>query len=113
MTIEESLVAYLSTKLPVHVSGDVPSPRPSRFVTVEQTGSSTANHVYSPTVAVQSWAGSRTEASELNELVKKVMAEAVYAPEISRCKLDTDYNFPDLETLHPRYQAIFEITFLG
>ena len=34
---------------------------------------------------------------------------AVLLTEISRCALDTDYNYPDLATKRPRYQALFEI----
>jgi hypothetical protein len=113
MTAEEFIIQYLANTLTVPVSGDVPSPKPERFVTVEQVASKTENHVYHPRLAVQSWAESRNDASDLNEEVKKAMAAAVAAPEISRCALDTDYNFPELELKHPRYQAMFEITYLG
>lgn len=113
MTAEEFIVQYLANALSVPVSGDIPSPMPERFVTVEQVASKTENHVYHPRIAVQSWAGSRNDASDLNEEVKKAMSAAVAAPEISRCALDTDYNFPELELKHPRYQALFDITYLG
>lgn len=113
MNTEEFIIKYLSEKLDVPVSGEVPNPLIESFVTVEQTGSRTENHLYHPTLAIQSWAESRAKARALNEKVKNAMAAAIFCPEISRCALDTDYNFPDLELKHPRYQAIFAITFLG
>lgn len=112
MTAEEFFIEYLSNALPVPVSGDVPNPKPERFVTLEQTGSRTENHIYHPTLAVQAWAETRAEAGELNELVKAAMLEAISQPRISNCQLDTDYYFPELEMQHPRYQAIFAITYL-
>lgn len=113
MTVEEFYVDYLSEMLDVPVSGDIPSPMPSQFVTLEQTGSNFSNHIYQPALAVQSWAESRAEAANLNEQVKAAMAASVSRPEIGRCHLDTDYNHPDLETLKPRYQAEFEIVYLN
>lgn len=113
MTAEEFIVSYLATALEEPVSGDIPEPLPERFVTVEKTGSKLENHIYQPTLAVQSWAESRAEAAALNERVKRAMARAITFKEISRCALDTDYNFPELELKHPRYQAIYQITYLG
>ena len=112
MTVEEFFVDFLSDALDVPVSGDIPDAMPESFVTLEQTGSRTENYLYHPTLAVQSWASSRADASALNEKVKAAMARAIEQPQISRCQLDTDYNFPELEMKHPRYQAIFEITYL-
>lgn len=109
MTIEAFVVQYLSERLDAPVSGDIPGNRPARFVTVEQTGSRFSNYVTTATVAVQSWAESRAEAMALNERVKAAMAEAVSMAEISRCVLETDYNFPDLTSKTARYQAVFEI----
>lgn len=113
MTVEEYFVAYLAPILKVHVSGDIPSPMPERFVTLEQTGSSLENYMYKPVIAVQSWAQTRLDAVNLNEQVKAAMLAAVSLPEVSSCRLSTDYNFPDLESKRPRYQAIFEITYLN
>ena len=112
MTAEEFLVEYLSTALSVHVSGDVPSPKPERFVTVEQLGSRTEDYLYHPRLAIQSWAMDRSTAAKLNEEVKAAMAKAITQPKVSSCELENDYYFPELEIKQPRYQAIFEITYL-
>ena len=109
MTIEAFLILYLSSRLPVRVSGDIPSPMPDSFVTVEQTGSRLENRIRSATIAVQSWAPTRAEAATLNELVENAMADAVSMPEISRCALDTSYNYTDISRKHPRYQAVFSV----
>lgn len=109
MSIEEFLIGYLGAHIDAPVSGDVPSTRPERFVTLEKTGSGHKDHIHRADIAVQSWAGSRSEASALNELVIAAMEMANAEPEISRCALTNDYNFPELETKSPRYQAVFEV----
>lgn len=109
MTIEEYVIAYLDNTLSYPVSGDVPSPMPEEFVTVEKTGSGNLDHINTETIAIQSWSMSRANAMQLNELVKEAMAMMNAQPEISRCHLDTDYNFTDLDSKRPRYQAVFEI----
>lgn len=110
MTIEEFIIQYLAARLPVPVSGDVPSPVPSSFVTVEKTGAGSANKINSATVAIQSWAESRSDAALLCAEVEAIMGGIAAEPEISRCALDTSYNFTDLTRKKPRYQAVFSIT---
>lgn len=112
MTAEEFVVQYLNSELPVPVSGDIPAPRPQRFVTVEQTGSRFADFLYHPTIAVQSWAESRVEAARLNALVKNAMTKITNNDGVSSCTLSNDYNHPDLDSRTARYQAIFSITYL-
>ena len=110
MTIEEFIILYLSGRLSVPVSGDVPSPVPVSFVTVEKTGAGRENRIDSATIAIQSWAASRDAAARLCAEVEAAMGGIIAEPEISRCALDTSYNFPDLSRERPRYQAVFSIT---
>ncbi len=110
MSIEEFVISFLGEALEEPVSGDVPEAG-TRFVTVEKTGGSVRDHIRHATIAVQSWAESRAEADKLNEQVKAAMAMAIARPEISRCALTNDYNYPDLETKRPRYQALFDIVY--
>lgn len=112
MTIEEFVILYLSGRLPVRVSGDVPSPMPDSFVTVEQTGSGRVNRISSATLAVQSWAPTRAAAAALNAQVEAAMEAMAAEPEISRCALDTSYNYTDTATRRPRYQAVFDVVHL-
>ena len=83
MTIEEYIIDYLatalattvgSTTIPFPVSGDVPSPVPDRFVTVEQTGADAENKIRFATIAVQSWHTSRAKAAELNARTHEKLA---------------------------------------
>ena len=110
MNIEEFVILFLSGRLSVPVSGDVPSPVPESFVTVEKTGSGRSNLINSATIAVQSWAASRAAAADLCTQVESVMDSLSAEPEISRCAIDTSYNFPDQARNKPRYQAVFSIT---
>lgn len=111
MTIEEFIILYLSGILSVPVSGDVPNPMPASFVTVEQTGSRETDKIRTATIAVQSWAQTRAGAGRLNKAVEEAMADMISEPEISRCALDTSYNFTDLNTKTPRYQAVFSVIY--
>lgn len=107
--IEKIVYDYLSEALTVPVRLEVPENPPERFVLLEKTGSGVENHIYSATIAVQSWAETLFEAAELNEQVKAAMDEIVRLPEICRCRLNSDYNFTDTATKRYRYQAVFDI----
>lgn len=109
MTIEEYIVLYLSGKLGVPVSGDVPSPMPATFVTVEKTGGGSTDHIASAKIAVQSWAASRDAAAQLCASVEAAMNGIIAEPEISRCALDTSYNYTDTRRKVFRYQAVFDL----
>lgn len=112
MTIEEFVIGYLEETLTVPVSGSVPHPMPEAFVTVEKTGSADNDRVPSATLAIQSWSASRAAAAQLNERVKAAMEAAEALSQISRAGLNSDYNFPDLATNRPRYQAVYDVVYL-
>ena len=109
MTIEAFIIEYLAGALDVSVSGDVPASPPDQFVTVERTGGGSRDKLSSATIAVQSWAMSRADAADLNELVISAMTAMEAEPKISRCALDTSYNYTDVSRKRPRYQAVFDI----
>ena len=120
MTIEEYIIDYLATALaetagsvtiPFPVFGDVPSPVPDRFVTVEQTGADAENKIRFATIAVQSWHTSRAKAAELNALVETAMDRITEKPEISACMLNNSYNYTDMARKKPRYQAVFQVVY--
>lgn len=112
MNIEAEIIAFLAARLPVPVYGDRPDlGTVDEFVTVEKTGSGYTDRISRADIAVQSWSTSRFAAGELNELAKAAVAEAVNLDCIRRCALETDYNYPDLASKRPRYQALFEIVY--
>lgn len=113
MNIEKFMISYLSEKLDIPVYGERPNmaTAPDEFVTVEKTGSSRENFVIKCDLAVQSWSTSRINAAELNEKVINILEAATECPEISRCHCDNDYNYTDLTSKRPRYQALFEVVY--
>lgn len=112
MTPEQFFIAYLNNNLDgVQAFGDEPQPAPDFFVTVEQVGGGEDNHITRADLAVQSWAPTRAEAAELNRTVIEIMKNAVEESAISKCHLDTTYNFTDTTKKRPRYQAVFEVVF--
>lgn len=85
--------------------------KPSKsYVLIEKTGSSEENYISKATIAIQSYANSLYDSATLNAKVRLAMGE-IDLPQITKCKLNTDYNFTDTTTKRYRYQAIFDITF--
>ncbi|HEM4671138.1 hypothetical protein HO932_05310 [Streptococcus suis] len=81
---------------------------PNRFVMVDRTGGNDQNGLKKAVVAFQSYAESLYEAANLNEHVKKVVVSMIALDNITKVKLNSDYNFTDTETKRYRYQAVFE-----
>lgn len=107
--IEEIVLAYLSSRLDVMVRMEK-TDNADRYVLIEKTGSDNNNFIYSATLAIQSYANSLYEAALLNEQVKKIMSELPLLDKVTRCELNTDYNYTDPSTKQYRYQAVFNIT---
>ena len=109
--IEKILLDYLLQTLGVPVFLEEPEPDdlPARYIIIEKTGSSVENHIYSATFAIQSYAPTLYHAALLNEAVKDAMQEIIWLDEISRCELNSDYNYTDTATKRYRYQAVFDI----
>ena len=108
--IEITLYDYLRQALDVPVFTEIPADKPERYVTMEKTGSSLENHIYSATFAIQSYAGSLLGAAELNESVKGAMLMApVSVSDIISVSLNSDYNYTDPGTAQYRYQGVFDI----
>lgn len=106
--IERAILEYLTEKLPVPVYLEVPEGEKS-YVVIEKTGGAEENYIKTATFAVQSIAETLYKAADLNELVKDAMREIEELDEISRCSLNTDYNFTDTSTKTYRYQAVYNL----
>jgi len=90
---------------------DVPADRPDEFVTVELTGASRRSHaVWSATLAVQCFARTRYEASELACGLVPAIESLVEEPEVTRAEVDNLYNYTDLESGQPCYQLTVSMT---
>ena len=111
--VEETIMNYLSKTLAVPVHMERPENEPISYVLIEKTGSNTTNHIESATLAIQSYAASMYEAAVLNCRVKEAMKNSAMLPEISRCDCNSDYNYTNTTKKKYRYQAVFDIVYLG
>ena len=51
------------------------------------------------------------KAAELNEKVKAAMERLIELDSVSKCELNTDYNFTDTDKKQYRYQAVFDVVY--
>lgn len=109
--IEATIIAYLKNA-GYAAYADVPNPRPETFVTVERTGGGLDSLVIDrPTVAVQSWANTRLEASKLSmEVDGHLRQMALAIPDVCYVERDSLYNWPDEYGNNARYQGVYHIT---
>lgn len=111
--VEKTILDYLSKSLDVPVKMERPENEPECYVLIEKTGSSTTDYIESATLAIQSYAASMYDAAVLNCRVKEAMKNSAMLPEISRCDCNSDYNYTDTTKKKYRYQAVFDIVYLG
>ena len=108
--IEKIILDYLKNELDVPVYMETPAKHiPLRYVVIEKTGSSKNDFIYTAMMTFKSYAPSMYAAAELNEAVKTAMDSAAILPEISRCELNSDYNYTNTQTKSYRYQAVYDI----
>lgn len=107
--IEKTVLDYLSAKLIAPVYMETPEKIPSTYILVEKTGGGCENYIYRATLAIQSIAPTLYEAAELNEAAKSAMFCITDTENVSRCELNSDYNFTNSDTKQYRYQAVFDL----
>ena len=109
--IEKTIKDFLSKKLDVKVSAEIPNGEES-FVVFEKTGGGEEEHLKYATIAIQSYAPSRHDAALLNEVVKSAMRKIDdELNEVCQCRLNSDYNFTDTSTKKHRYQAVYDLIY--
>ena len=109
--IEIIVKNYLTKLLDIPVVFEHQKNLPKRYIILEKIGGSKENFLNSSTIAIQSYAESLYEAAKLNEKVIQLMNDLIKVEEISKVKLNSDYNFTDTETKKYRYQAVFDINY--
>lgn len=107
--IELIVFEFLKKELNVPVKTERPENEPEEYVLMEKVGSSSENHIMSATIAIQSYAATMFRAAKLNEEVKNAMNRLNVLDDISRAKLNTDYNYTDQKKKKYRYQAIYDL----
>lgn len=107
--IETIILNYLKLKMNVEVQME-DEKKHREYILIEKTGGREENHIKKAMIVIQSFADSLYRAAEINEEVKKAMKEIVELEDISKCDLNTDYNYTDVARKKYRYQAVFDIT---
>lgn len=107
--IEKIVKDYLTEKLNIPVYMEIPKNPIYPYVVVEKTGSSGNGLIFDAMIVVQSYADSLFNAATLNELVKSKMLEIITLDEVSKCELNSDYNYSDTTKKEYRYQAVFDL----
>ncbi len=109
--VEKIVKDYLQSSLGIPVRLEEEDDLGNEYVLIEKTGSSTGNHIASATLAVQSFSTSLYGAATLNERVKAAMEKIIELDDISKCELNSDYNYTDTNRKKYRYQAVFDIVY--
>lgn len=93
--IEETVLKYLKSK-GVRAFTEEPEDTKKEYVLIEKTGSSVENHVKRATLVIQSFSASLYSTAVLNEKVKEAMEQIIELDDVCKCKLNSDYNYPDI-----------------
>lgn len=109
--IEKIVKDYLQDSLGLPVRMEEEDNLGTEYVLVEKTGSSAENHISQATLTIQSYSTSTYKAAALNERVKEAMEKSIELDDISRCELNSDYNYSDTGRKKYRYQAVFDIVY--
>lgn len=111
--IEKIILDYLKETMDEDILLERVPGKELPFVLFEKTGSSVHNHTTTALFAFQSCADSMYRAAELNERLKEALNDMPSHTDISKAKLNSDYNYTNTNTNEYRYQAIYEITYIG
>lgn len=99
------LTRYLSAKLGIPVSTQVPKNTPDEFVTIERTGGTAGVGYDNPNLAVQVWSTTDAKAYTLALAVRVVLLECWQElTQITRVEIGSIYGFPDPDSRKARYQ---------
>ena len=110
--IEATVISYLGTETGIPTYAERPKKPESEFIIIERTGAGEENLIKRVTIAVQSYADSMYRAAEINALVETAMEGIIELVNISKCKLNSSYNYTDTESRKYRYQAVFNIYYM-
>lgn len=107
--VEKIVKDYLQSSLGIPVRLEEEDNLGNEYVLIEKTGSSKKDHISTATIAIQSYSMSLYGAASLNERVKEAMEKIIERNDISKCELNSDYNYTDTARKKYRYQAVFDI----
>lgn len=107
--VEKIVKDYLQSSLGIPVRLEEEDNLGNEYVLIEKTGSSKKDHISTATIAIQSYSVSLYGAASLNERVKEAMEKIIERNDISKCELNSDYNYTDTARKKYRYQAVYDM----
>jgi hypothetical protein len=111
--IETVVYEFMRSSLDVPVYMEIPKTNEAeQYVVIERVGLRVANHVYTASIAFQSYAGRMADAAALDETVRHTVEAMAELPDIGGVHLESNYNFTDTSTKQYRYQCIFGVTYV-
>lgn len=110
--IEITVLQYLEGTLQIPVYAEKPESPEAEYILIERTAGGYENHICRATMAVQSYADSMLRAAQINQAVERAMRGIISVTDISRCELNSSYNFTDTASKKYRYQAVFDIVYM-
>lgn len=108
--IEQIILFYMLNAVEEPIYMEEPENPPPKFYLMEKTGSGQADMLFNSTLALQSIAPTMYEAADMNEKAKTAMLNAVTLPQVTRIRLNSDYNYTDTQAKRNRYQAVYDLT---
>lgn len=109
--IEQTVMDYLEDQTGIPTYGERPKRPDPEYLLVERTGSGEEDLIRRAAIAVQTYADSMARAAEMCEIVERAMKDITDLENISKCKLNSSYNYTDTESKKYRYQAVFNLTY--
>lgn len=110
--IEQTVIGYLSDIVPTYAEEPETAPEEGLYCVVEKTGGGrNAPGIRDAMIAVQCYAPSLAAAAQLCEDVVAYMDGITALPNVSRCELNSSYNYTDDRKKAYRYQAVFGVVY--
>lgn len=112
--IEVDIKKFIDNNLDYPALMEKPGNLTGSCYVIEKLGGGQDEHIDTATVAVQTYAPSLYGAASASEtMINAMLNDFVALPNISKVELNSSYNYPDTQTKHYRYQAVFEIYYYG
>ena len=109
--IEQTVIDFLGDFVPTYAEAPQTPPADGVYCVVEKTGGGGDAGLRDATLAVQCYAPTLAGAAQLSENVIAWMRGLSALPGVSRCALNTSYNFTDGRKKQYRYQAVFAVVY--
>lgn len=108
--IEKKVLQYINQNSEIPCYMEEPINPPKKYYLMEKTGAGQNDRLFNVTLAIQSYGETMLEAAELNDQIISLMLNA-NIPNVTRIRLNSDYNYTDITTKRYRYQAVFYCIF--